>query len=138
MVSISIEYDGELRCKAIHDPSGNALITDAPIDNNGKGASFSPTDLLATALGTCIMTIMGIAAEKRSIDIKGTIVRVNKIMISEPIRRIGRLEITIILPSKHYSEGDMAAFHHAAKTCPVMMSINPEIDVQYSLNVAEQ
>lgn len=138
MVTISIEYAGELRCMATHDPSGNSLFTDAPIDNKGKGASFSPTDLLATALGTCIMTIMGIAAEARSIDIKGTTVNVKKIMVSEPMRRVGALEILITLPNQDYSEGDMAAFHHAATTCPVMMSIHPEINVDYSLIVAEQ
>lgn len=138
MVSMSIEYAGDLRCHAKHDPSGNTLYTDAPIDNNGKGASFSPTDLLATALGTCIMTIMGIAAEKRSVNITGTEVTVKKYMINEPIRRIGTLDITIILPHREYSDGDMAAFHHAAKTCPVMMSINPEIEVNYELTVAVQ
>jgi putative redox protein len=137
MVSISIEYSGDLRCIATHDPSGNTLFTDAPIDNNGKGASFSPTDLLATALGTCIMTIMGIAANKRAIDITGTTVHVKKIMVNEPIRRIGALEISIALPKQNYSDGDMAAFHHAAKSCPVMMSIHPEIDVKYNLSVVE-
>jgi putative redox protein len=138
MVSISIEYAGELRCHAKHDPSGNTIYTDAPVDNNGKGASFSPTDLLATALGTCIMTIMGIAAEKRSINIIGTVISVKKHMINDPIRRIGSLELSIILPHQDYSEGDMAAFHHAAKTCPVMMSIHPEIVVTYDLSVAVQ
>lgn len=138
MVSISIEYAGDLRCHAKHDPSGNTLYTDAPIDNNGKGASFSPTDLLATALGTCIMTIMGIAAEKRSVNITGTKVTVKKYMINEPVRRIGTLDITIILPHREYSDGDMAAFHHAAKTCPVMMSIHPDIEVNYELTVAVQ
>ena len=138
MVSISIEYAGELRCIATHDPSGNSLFTDAPIDNKGKGASFSPTDLLATALGTCIMTIMGIAADARSVDIKGAKINVKKIMISEPVRRIGALKIDITLPNKEYSEGDMAAFHHAAKTCPVMLSIHPDIQVDYTLQVAEQ
>jgi putative redox protein len=136
MVSISIEYTGELRCVATHDPSGNTLYTDAPIDNNGKGASFSPTDLLATALGTCIMTIIGIAANKRSVDVNGTTINIKKIMVNEPIRRIGALDISIVLPNHQYSDGDIAAFHHAAKSCPVMMSIHPEIDVQYTLSVA--
>ena len=138
MVSISIEYAGDLRCIATHHMSGTTLFTDAPIDNNGKGASFSPTDLLATALGTCIMTIMGIAASKRSMDITGTSVHVKKIMVNEPIRRIGALDISITLPKHDYSDGDMAAFHHAAKTCPVMMSIHPEIDVKYNLSVVKQ
>ena len=138
MVTISIEYAGELRCMATHDPSGNSLFTDAPIDNKGKGASFSPTDLLATALGTCIMTIMGIAAEARSLNIKGTTINVNKIMVSEPKRRVGALEILITLPKQSYSESDLTAFHHAATTCPVMMSIHPEIKVDYSLIVADQ
>jgi uncharacterized OsmC-like protein len=83
------------------------------------------------------MTIMGIAANKRAIDITGTTVHVKKIMVNEPIRRIGALEISIALPKQNYSDGDMAAFHHAAKTCPVMMSIHPEIDVKYNLSVVE-
>lgn len=80
----------------------------------------------------------GIAAEKRSVNITGTEVTVKKYMINEPIRRIGTLDITIILPHREYSDGDMAAFHHAAKTCPVMMSIHPEIEVNYELTVAVQ
>ena len=137
MVTIDIEYQGELRCKAVHQPSGKQLFTDAPLDNKGKGESFSPTDLLATSLGACILTIMGIAARNRNIDITGTIVNVVKGMVNDPVRRVGSLDITIILPKREYSEGDLAAFHHAAKTCPVMQSINPEINVQYSMSISE-
>lgn len=135
MVIINIEYQGDLRSKAIHGPSGEVLITDAPVDNQGKGESFSPTDLLATALGSCIVTIMGIAARNRNLDITGTTVTVQKEMIQEPVRRIGSLIISIELPKHPYSEGDMAAFHHAAKTCPVMQSIHPDISVQYTLTI---
>lgn len=138
MVSISLTYEGELRCKATHDPSGNALFTDAPIDNKGKGASFSPTDLLATSLGTCMLTIMGMAANARSLDISGTTVQVEKHMINQPIRRIDTLNVLLTLPKAAYSEADLEALHHAAKNCPVMMSIHPDIKVNYRLLVAEQ
>ncbi|MGA1278112.1 MAG: OsmC family protein [Candidatus Kapaibacteriota bacterium] len=137
MVSISLVYEGELRCKAVHDPSGNMLITDAPIDNKGKGASFSPTDLLATSLGACMLTIMGIAAEARKLDISGTKVQVHKHMINEPVRRIGKLDVTIILPHYEYSESELKALHLAAQNCPVMMSIHPDTEVNFTLSKAE-
>jgi len=137
MVSISLVYEGDLRCRAVHNPSGNSLFTDAPIDNKGKGASFSPTDLLATSLGACMLTIMGIAAEARNMNINGTTVHVEKHMINEPVRRIGTLNVSIILPEKEYTESEMNAMHHAAKNCPVMMSIHPDINVNYTLSTAQ-
>src|SRR5450432_1831386 len=98
MVQISIDYTGKLHCDSKHGPSGIALETDAPLDNMGKGESFSPTDLVATALGTCIVTTMGIVAQRHGIDISGTKVRVVKHMITTGIRRIGRLPVEIHMP----------------------------------------
>ena len=91
MVKIEIEYTGSLRCSALHTPSQTRLITDAPVDNHGKGESFSPTDLVATALGTCMATLMGIFAERHAIDLAGMKITVVKEMTTKPPRRIGRL-----------------------------------------------
>src|SRR5882724_5013288 len=98
MVEIKIIYEGQLRCQAVHGPSGTALTTDAPKDNMGKGESFSPTDLMATALGTCILTTMGILAQRHNIDISGTTIRVEKHMITTGLRRIGRLPVEVRFP----------------------------------------
>lgn len=138
MVTISITYEGDLRCRATHGPSNSSLFTDAPVDNKGKGANFSPTDLLATALGTCMLTIMGIAAEARSIDISGTKVTVHKHMMNEPIRKIAKLEVLMILPNGNYSEKDLTALSQAASNCPVMMSIHPDIEVDFTLSHSNQ
>ena len=127
MVSISIDYQGQLRCQAKHDPSGTNLITDAPVDNCGKGESFSPTDLVATGLGTCVMTIMGIVAERNDIDISGTTVSVVKEMTSDPVRRIGRLAVQVTVP-RELPEADRKRLEHGARTCPVHRSLHPDID----------
>src|SRR6188768_950407 len=102
-VSISLDYLGELRCEATHGPSQSKLITDAPVDNCGKGEAFSPTDLVATALGTCMATTMGIFAQRHDIDLRGLRVTVSKEMTKEPPRRIARLdtELQFPLPASH-------------------------------------
>jgi putative redox protein len=100
MVEIRIEYEGGLRCRAAHGPSGAILLTDAPVDNMGKGEAFSPTDLVATALGTCMMTIMGIAADRMGLDLRGATATVTKEMVTSPLRRIGKLAVTIKVPGK--------------------------------------
>src|SRR5581483_4363027 len=100
MVEIDIVYQGDLHCEATHAPSRARLSTDAPKDNEGKGESFSPTDLVATALGTCMVTIMGIYARRNGIDISGAKVHVVKDMVQEPIRRIGSLRVKIEVPKK--------------------------------------
>lgn len=127
MVQIDIDYLGELRCTAAHGPSQRELITDAPVDNHGKGESFSPTDLVATALGTCMLTIMGIFAERHGIDLRGTKVSVTKEMIADPLRRISRLasEIRLTLPSTHPQR---EALERAALTCPVHRSLHPDVE----------
>ena len=98
MVEINVVYEGKLRCKSTHGPSGAVLLTDAPVDNHGQGASFSPTDLVATALGTCMLTVMGIAAERENLDLTGTTVRVVKEMATQPVRRIGKLTEFHLVP----------------------------------------
>src|SRR5438132_12478103 len=97
-VQIEINYDGQLRTTATHGPSGNSLITDAPVDNHGRGESFSPTDLVATALGTCMATVMGIYAERHGTELKGMRVSGKKEMVQTPVRRIGKLPTEIHLP----------------------------------------
>ena len=122
-----ITYLGDLRTEAEHLRSGTKIITDAPVDNNGKGESFSPTDLVATALGSCALTIMGISARNHDIDINGTEVTINKIMESNP-RRIGKVEVVITLPARGYSEKERRLLTAAAKGCPVGRSIKDGIE----------
>ena len=126
MVEIDIVYNGELRCLATHQPSGTVLTTDAPKDNHGKGESFSPTDLVATALGTCILTMMGIAAQSMQIDLSGTKVVVRKEMAAKPIRRIGTLAVTIDVPLA-LGEAQRQKLINVAMTCPVHKSMHPDI-----------
>jgi uncharacterized OsmC-like protein len=126
MVSISIEYTGDLHCNATHGPSGAQLATDAPSDNQGKGEAFSPTDLVATALGTCIATTMAIVGERHGVELKGMTVRVAKEMASEP-RRIGRLttEVHIPLPADHPHR---ELLEKTALGCPVHRSLSGEME----------
>lgn len=130
-VEINIVYEGQLRCAATHGPSGATLATDAPVDNHGKGESFSPTDLVATALGSCVMTIMGIVADRHQIDLTGTRIHVTKEMIQQPIRRIGRLPVIVTIPSDKAAKvdaADRAKLETAARHCPVHQSLHPDID----------
>src|SRR5258708_29051422 len=99
MVRVDVSYEGNLRCRSIHEPSGTVLLTDAPKDNQGNGESFSPTDLVATALGTCMLTTMGIVANRHNIDLTGSKIRVLKNMTSTPYRRIAKLVIEISCPA---------------------------------------
>jgi len=127
MVGISTTYEGGLRCRATHGPSGTTLVTDAPVDNHGKGESFSPTDLVATALGACMMTIMGIVAERHGVDLSGMTAETVKEMSTEPPRRIAglRTRLTIPLPADHPHR---QALEQAAHACPVHRSLHPDID----------
>lgn len=127
MVQISVRYDGRLRCTAEHGPSKSTLVTDAPVDNHGRGEAFSPTDLVATALGTCMLTIMGIHAERHAIDLSGARATVEKVMSAAAPRRIARLvtRIELPLPPDHPHRGSLEAAAHA---CPVHKSLHPEID----------
>ncbi len=133
MVKVELEYQGELHCKATHGPSATELYTDAPKDNQGRGESFSPTDLVATALGSCMLTIMGILARTLNIDISGTTASVEKEMTAAPPRRIQRLTVHIHVPCA-LSEEEREKFVRAAHTCPVRKSLHPgiEIPVQFT------
>jgi putative redox protein len=127
MTTIQVEYTGNLKCRALHEESGTVLLTDAPKDNQGDGSSFSPTDLVATALGTCICTIMGIVAKRRNLDIAGTTVQVVKEMATAPHRRIGKL-LTTIRFNQNFEGQDRTMLEHGAHTCPVHKSLHPEIE----------
>lgn len=126
MVAINITYEGELRSKAVHEPSGTTLHTDAPKDNQGKGESFSPTDLVATALGSCMLTVMGIAARAMNVDLRGSTVHVEKEMLSKPERRIGKLTVKIHVPVK-LSEEQKKKLSEAAMHCPVHKILSPDV-----------
>lgn len=127
MVSITMEYQGDLHCRAVHGPSGTTLLTDAPADNQGNAESFSPTDLVATALGTCILTVMGMKAQAMGIDISGATATVEKAMLSGP-RRIGRLATRISIPHV-LSEHQKDLLERSALTCPVHKSMSAEIEM---------
>ncbi len=128
-VEINVRYVGQLHCEAVHGPSGASLATDAPTDNGGKGASFSPTDLVATALGTCVLTILGLVAERHQIDLQGTTVHVTKEMITQPVRRIGSLRTIVTIPKGAVDDPSMRErMETAARKCPVHQSLHAEID----------
>jgi putative redox protein len=126
MVAIEIVYQGQLHCQATHTPSGAVIETDAPKDNMGKGESFSPTDLVATALGSCILTVMGIAARKMNIDLSGMSVMVHKEMVASPVRRIGKLMANINFPMQVIEE-HKEKLQEIAFTCPVHQSLHPDV-----------
>ncbi|MEG0837095.1 MAG: OsmC family protein [Akkermansia sp.] len=120
-------YQGGLHCTSMHEPSGATVSTDAPVDNNGRGESFSPTDLVGAALAGCMSTIMGIVAQRKNIVIEGMTVEVGKYMNADP-RRIAKLEVTITvpLPANH---PDRKLIEQAALTCPVKQSLHPDIEI---------
>ncbi len=128
MVTIDLNYQGGLRCSATHQPSGNTIQTDAPVDNNGRGEAFSPTDLVATALGACMATVMGIVAERKGISLDGMSVQVRKHMSFDTPRRISKLEADLRMPlPKGHPERKL--LEGAALGCPVHHSLHPEIEV---------
>ena len=127
MVSIQLEYEGDLHCRAVHGPSGTVLTTDAPKDNQGRGESFSPTDLVATALASCILTIMGIQARTLGIGLAGATATVEKEMTNVPVRRIQRLSVKIHVPREVSAENRLK-LERAAHVCPVHQSLHPEIE----------
>lgn len=127
MVTIEGRYVGNLRCESVHGPSGAKLLTDAPKDNEGEGASFSPTDLVATALGTCVLTTIAIVARRRGLDVSSMSYRVEKHMATDPVRRIGRLPLVVTLPAALTAE-QRTICERAAHTCPVHKSLHEAID----------
>jgi putative redox protein len=128
MVAIEIGYEGDLHCRAVHGPSGTEVATDAPKDNQGRGESFSPTDLVATALGSCMLTVMGIMARTLNVDVTGSSATVTKEMVQAPVRRIGRLAVTIRVPGER-SEEERQKLERAVRTCPVHKSLHPDVEM---------
>ncbi len=133
MSTSKITYNGGLRTTSIHQHSGNEIITDAPVDNKGKGAAFSPTDLLATSLGNCMLTIVGIAANEHGFNIDGTTCDITKIMAENP-RRVTEIVVDFQFPANNYSDKDKKIIERSANTCPVMFSLHPDIKKTVSFN----
>jgi len=127
MVKIAGKYEGDLHCRATHGPSNRTLETDAPVDNQGRGEAFSPTDLVATALGTCILTTMAIAARRLGVDLKGARFEVTKEMSADLPRRIARLAAQVWMPVPRSADRD-GSLERAAHTCPVHQSLHPSVD----------
>lgn len=130
---IESSYLGELRVSSTHLASNTEIITDAPVDNNGKGESFSPTDLVATALGTCMITVMGIYAGKNGILIPNVYSRTNKVMSSTP-RKISKLKIEIIFGDNQLSEVEKQSLKDVALNCPVAKSLHPDLKQEIEFN----
>ncbi len=126
MITAKTEYIGNLRTEATHLRSGNKIITDAPIDNQGKGEAFSPTDLVVTALGSCMMTIVAIAANSHGFNIDGAQWEITKIMASDP-RRISEVIIDITFPANNYTDKEKKIIENSALTCPVAKSLHPDL-----------
>ncbi len=126
LATVQTKYLGDLRTESVHLQSGNKLITDAPTDNQGRGEAFSPTDLLATAFGACVLTIMGIAAKTHGFDINGTEVETTKVMGTEP-RRIVELITSFKFPHNNFSAKQKKILELTAKECPVFNSLHPDI-----------
>ena len=127
MVKMSMIYEGNLRCRLTHGPSGSEIVTDAPVDNMGKGEAFSPTDLLAAALGSCMLTVMGIAAQKNHVDLKGTTVHVEKEMVTAPVRRIGKVAVVFKM-AKGVDPAKRPLLEQAALSCPVHKSLSQDVE----------
>lgn len=130
-VRISAEYLGDLRTRAVHGPSGGEILTDAPVDNHGKGELFSPSDLVAAATASCVMTILGIQAKGIGLDFRGLRVEVEKHMTTQPPRRIAKLELAITMPAGIPTELRPRLIR-AAEACPVKQSLHPDIEVGMS------
>lgn len=129
MSTIETIYLGDLQTEARHLKSGNKLLTDAPVDNQGKGSAFSPTDLLATSLGSCMLTVIGIAARTRNFEekLKGTRIAITKIMKSDP-RRVGEIIVEFYFPPNDFQEKEKKIIERSAHTCPVSLSLAKELE----------
>jgi putative redox protein len=135
MVEMNVVYEGQLRCKATHGPSQNSIATDAPKDNQGRGEAFSPTDLVGAALGSCMLTIMGIYAQRHNLDLGGSTVRVGKEMVTAPVRRIGKLTLNFSIKGASTPE-HRRALENSALACPVHKSIHPDVQIDATFNYA--
>jgi uncharacterized OsmC-like protein len=128
-MTASVVYEGHLRCTATHLQSGTAIETDAPTDNKGKGERFSPTDMVCVALGTCAITTMGIKAQDMGIELAGTIIDIQKHMVSDP-RRIGKIDVVIRFPQTlNLSEKDRVILERVGNNCPVVKSLSPDVNI---------
>ena len=137
-VEVIVEYRGDLLCSCVHGPSASSFITDAPVDNQGLGRHFSPTDLVGTALASCILTIMGIIARRDGVDISGTQALVRKEMAASPLRRIGQLELVISFPAgRNFSPEFLRKLENAAATCPVKQSLHPDVQLDISFRTLQ-
>ena len=136
METSRITYTGDLRTEAVHVKSGQMFITDAPIDNQGRGEAFSPTDLLATSLGACAITVVGIAARTHGFDVDGTTIKITKIMVSDP-RRVGEVVVEMYFPQVKYSEREKQIIRHTINTCPVGQSLHPDLKQTFILNFSD-
>ena len=133
METVRTKYNGDLRTEAVHVRSGSVIITDAPPDNMGKGENFSPTDMVATALGSCIFTIMGIAAREHGFSIDGSSCRITKIMADNP-RKIGEIRIDFDMTSNDYTKKQKDILQCCVKNCPVARSLNESVFQNVTLN----
>ncbi|MBI5242331.1 MAG: OsmC family protein [Elusimicrobia bacterium] len=132
-VETDVVYQGGLHCLSTHGPSKATIVTDAPVDNGGKGEAFSPTDLVAAAMGSCILTIIGLLAQRGGLDISGARVKVSKEMASGGVRRIGKLSAVVSMPAgRTYSEADRRKLEQGAAGCPVKQSLHPDVQVEIS------
>lgn len=127
MSMASLKYLGNLRVECKHNASGGIIITDAPVDNHGKGEAFSPTDLCATSLAACAMTIMGIYAEAHNVNLSGMSAEVDKTMSANP-RRIAKIEVTFHMPNRDYSEKEKVSLERAVRTCPVHVTLGESVE----------
>lgn len=132
MVKMSMVYEGGLRCRLTHGPSGAEILTDAPVDNHGKGEAFSPTDLMAASLGACMLTVMGIAARKNNITLDGTTADVEKEMVVDPFRRIGKITVNVRMAAG-IDPAQRSILETAAHTCPVHKSIHPDVKLEIAI-----
>jgi uncharacterized OsmC-like protein len=126
METTKTKYLGDLRTEMTHVRSGSVIITDAPVDNKGKGEYFSPTDLVASALGSCIYTIMGIAAREHGFSLDGSSCSITKIMTDSP-RKIGEIRIDFDMTTNNYTDKQKKILDHCVKTCPVALSLNESV-----------
>jgi putative redox protein len=136
METSRITYTGDLRTEALHVKSGQNFITDAPTDNQGKGEAFSPTDLLATSLGACAMTMVGIAARTHGFNVEGTTIKVTKIMASDP-RRVAEVIVEVEFPKVLYSAKEKHIIMNTINTCPVGKSLHPDLKQTFILNFSD-
>jgi uncharacterized OsmC-like protein len=133
MSTSEVIYLGDLRTSAVHTLSGDRIITDAPPDNQGRGEAFSPTDLMSTSLASCLLTVTAIACRTHHIPFDNTRAEVTKIMASNP-RRVAAIHVDVFLPEYSYTDKEKAIIEHSARTCPVALSLHPDIEQKIRFN----